>query len=89
MNSGSVSEYQIEPCPLCQAPIIWAVDDRAESVPVDAEPSGAGTHSLRPMWGNPPRVVKPSPKLAFGARLRQIHYETCVKGKTLRKTGRR
>ena len=51
MSQGAaVSEYQIEPCPLCEAPIVWALDDRAESVPVDAEPSDAGTHALRPMW---------------------------------------
>ena len=49
----------------------------------------AGRAPLAAYVGAPPRVVKPSPKLAFGAKLRQIHYETCVKGKTLRKTGRR
>ena len=54
MTGAAVSEYQIEPCPLCQAPIIWAVDDRAESVPVDAEPSGAGT-TLAAYVGAPPR----------------------------------
>lgn len=89
MSQGAaVSEYQIEPCPLCEAPIVWALDDRAESVPVDAEFSDAGTHALRPMWEALPRAVKLSAKFAFGAKLRQIHYATCVKGKALRKQRR-
>jgi hypothetical protein len=65
---------------------LWMIG--AEWVPVDADPSEMGTHSLRPMWGASPRAVKPSPKLAFGAKLRQIHYSTCAKGKTLRKQRR-
>lgn len=88
MESGSAPDYQIESCPLCQAPIIWALDDRLERVPVDAESSPAGTHTLRPVWGALPRAVKPSAKLAFGAKLREIHDRTCEKGATLRKKRR-
>ena len=88
MESGPVPDYQIEPCPLCQAPIIWATNDRVEVVPVDAEPSAAGTHVLRLMWNALPRAVKPTAKLAFGVKLREIHYSTCAKGSTLRKRRR-
>jgi hypothetical protein len=87
-GSGHGPDYEIELCPLCKAPIVWARDFRLVEVPVDAEPSAAGTHTLRPMQGATPRAVKPSAKLAFGAKLRQIHYKTCVKGDTLRKQGR-
>lgn len=88
-QGGPVPDYEIEPCPLCDAPIVWARDDRAMEVPVDAEPSAAGTHSLRSMWGAMPRAVKPSAKLAFGVKLREIHDKTCPKGDRLRKAGRR
>lgn len=87
-DSGHSPDYEIELCPLCKAPIVWALDDRLVEVPVDAEPSVAGTHSLRSMWGATPRAVKPSAKLAFGAKLREIHDKTCTKGDTLRKRGR-
>lgn len=87
-QGGFGSVFQVEPCPLCDAPIVWARDDRAMEVPVDAEPSPAGTHVLRDMWGSMPRAVKPSAKLAFGVKLREIHYVTCAKGDTLRKRGR-
>lgn len=87
-QGGSAKGYEIEPCPLCDAPIVWALDDRVAWVPVDVEPHPAGTHALRPMWGAPPRAVKPSAKLAFGAKLRQLHDKTCPKGDTLRKRGR-
>lgn len=88
MSSGPGSVFQVEPCPLCDALIVWARDDRLVEVPVDAEPSAAGTHVLRDMWGAMPRAVKPSAKLAFGVKLREIHDATCTKGDTLRKRGR-
>lgn len=86
-EGGHGPDYEIELCPLCKAPVVWARDDRLVEVPLDAEPSAAGTHTLRVMWGAMPRAVKPSAKLAFGAKLRQIHYKTCPKGDTLRKRG--
>ena len=86
MTGAAVSEYQIEPCPLCQAPIIWAVDDRASRCPSMLNLAGRAPLLAAYVGAPPPR--RPSPKLAFGAKLRQIHYETCVKRKT-RKTGRR
>lgn len=87
-QSGPAPAWQIEPCPLCQAPIVWARDDRLVGVPLDAEPSPEGTHALREMWGTGPRAVKLSAKLAFGVKLRQIHYKTCAKGDLLRTRAR-
>lgn len=88
MGSRSVSEFEVVPCRFCDAPIIWAKNDQALEVPVDAEPSPAGTHVLRSMWGGLPRVSKPSARLAFGLKLREIHYKTCRKGDALRTQGR-
>ena len=87
-GGGTDPGYPVEPCPLCARLIIWAKDDRAAWVPVDAEPSSAGTHVVRPGHDGAPRAVKPSAKLAFGVRLRQVHYQTCRKGDQLRKNGR-
>jgi hypothetical protein len=87
-EGGHVSEFEVEPCPLCGASVIYATDDQVKVVPVDAQPSKSGTHVLRPMWGMLPRASKPSARLAFGLKLREIHDKTCPKGSTLRRRGR-
>jgi hypothetical protein len=89
IQGAAAPDYQVEPCPLCAAPIIWARTERMEEVPVDAEPSPTGTLSLRAGHDGSPRAIKPSAKLAFGARLRALHYTTCRMGKKLRERGRR
>jgi hypothetical protein len=90
MIQGAASpDYVVEPCPLCAAPIIWARTDRMEEVPLDAEPGSTGTHSLRAGHDGQPRAIRPTAKLAFGARLRAVHYTTCRMGKKLRERGRR
>lgn len=88
IQSGAAPGYQVEPCPLCAKPIIWARDDRMAELPLDAEPDGAGTHSLRPGHDGQPRAIRPTAKLAFGVRLRAVHYTTCRMGKKLRERGR-
>jgi hypothetical protein len=88
MSAGTAPEYTVEPCPLCAAPIIWAKDDKAAMVPVDAEVAFGGTIALRPGWDGVPLARKPTSKLAFGVKLRAVHYTTCRKGEALRKRGR-
>lgn len=84
MTDGGAA-YTVEPCPLCAKPLIWAKDANAAMVPLDAEPEFGGIMSLRSSWDGVPMARRASAKLAFGARLYVIHYQTCVKGAQLRK----
>jgi hypothetical protein len=86
--TGGGEQFAAEPCPLCARPIVWAKDERAAMVPLDAEPVFGGTMSLRPGWDGVPMARRASAKLAFGVRLYVVHYTTCKKGAELRKRGR-
>lgn len=85
--------WPTEPCRSCHAPVIWAVTEKAKSMPVDAEPSEAGTLALERRdrigglpGGAPPlaRVVRPD--LRFGRTdLRTSHFATCPQAGRWRK----
>lgn len=77
--------FATEACRSCGARVIWSITEQAKAMPVDADPSQAGTLALE--WrdrgsglpgGAPPlaRVVKP--ELRFGRTdLRTSHFATC------------
>jgi hypothetical protein len=73
--------WHTEPCPACQAPVVWAIAiTTATWTSFDAEPSPVGMMELTPNWDGHPRARKVTPKLAFGRRqLRAPHATTCTR----------
>lgn len=69
----------IEPCRSCHAPVIWAVTEAARSMPVDAEPSAAGTLVLEQrVEGRPPLARTIKAELRGGRTdLHTSHFATC------------
>jgi len=68
-------------CQSCGAPILWGETKAGKKMPVDAEPSSAGTVLYRPMQGGallefltPLEAVA---AVAEGQRLRTSHFATC------------
>lgn len=85
--------WPTEPCRSCHAPVIWSITEQAKVMPVDAEPSSAGTLALE--WrdrasglpgGAPPLVRVVRPDLRFGRTdLRTSHFATCPQANAWRK----
>lgn len=88
MSESVAGAFPVEACPLCSAPIVWALDHLATYVPVDAHPGDGGSVVLRQGPDGIPRAHKPSPKFAFGLSMHPVHYQTCRKPKLLRERGR-
>ena len=83
-----MTEFTVEPCPLCKAPIIWAHDEKLATIALNEEAAVGGVYSLRPGRADVPLAVKPSASRAFGVKLRVLHTTTCPKGKMLNQRGR-
>lgn len=78
---------QPELCRSCDAPVVWAVTDLAKSMPVDRDPSPAGSIALEyRVPGRAPlaRVVRADLR---GARtdLHTSHFATCPQAGNWRK----
>lgn len=65
-------------CSTCAAPIIWATTERSlKPMPVDAEPSPAGSVQLIPREGRTPLARVIPAKDRFAKRLHTSHFVTC------------
>lgn len=70
-------QYDTSQCTSCKKPIIWTVTDRDKRMPVDAQPSDAGSVALSIQDGVVRSRVVPA-KLRFGrTNLRTSHFATC------------
>lgn len=93
MTAALVSAWPTEPCRSCHAPVIWCITEQAKTMPVDAEPSAAGTLTLQ--WrerssalpgGAPPLAKVVRADLRFGRTdLRTSHFATCPQASAWRK----
>lgn len=41
-TEGRVYPWRVDTCRSCQAPIIWAITERARHIPIDADPAADG-----------------------------------------------
>jgi hypothetical protein len=82
-----VTEYAPEPCPQCQAPVVWALDmGSVRQVPVDHAVSEDGSVALSTDWDGTVKARTISSVAArFGRKLRTSHLQTCPKKAVLRK----
>ncbi len=73
------SPFPVERCSTCNAPIIWAVTERARDMPVDVEPVADGNISLQDRGqGMAPLARVLSVAKRFGRTgLRQSHFASC------------
>lgn len=85
-----MSDFNVEPCRSCAAPVIWAVDEKGAKLPIDAEPVADGALQLEWRGGPLPLARKVSVKLAFGRRnLRRSHFKSCPDAGSWRRQGKR
>lgn len=73
-----MSDFVIEHCGSCSAPVIWAITTQAKKMPVDAEPTSDGNVALeaRPV-GLPVARVLSTAKQFGRTGLRKSHFATC------------
>lgn len=79
-NDDPTGRWPIARCDAaeCQAPIIWAVTERAKRMPVDAEPTSRGNVVLHNTGGPAPVAVVLKPDRVFGRTdLHTSHFATC------------
>lgn len=76
-------------CRTCGAPILWAVTDAGDRMPVDAEPFEGGNIELaqlpHPMQGLRVVMVDPAAPSMLGAPRYRSHFATCPDAPTHRK----
>lgn len=71
-------EFTTEECGSCQAPIIWAMTEKAVRMPVDAQPASDGNVRLHDRGGVAPLAVVLKTHELFGKTgLRKSHFATC------------
>jgi len=80
-----MSDYEIENCRSCEAPVIWAMTERGKLMPVDAEPSKDGNVQLKPRVAVAPLAEVLSVAKCFGkTQLRLSHFVKCPQAKQWR-----
>lgn len=83
------TQWRIDHCRSCSAPIIWAVTDRDKPTPVDATPVYGGNLRIEARGQHQaPRVEVVTPKLTFGVKMRRSHYASCPDGAKWRRRDR-
>lgn len=76
-------------CRTCDAPIIWATSESTlKAMPVDAEPSPAGSVQLIPREGRTPLARVIPARDRFAKTLHTSHFATCPQASQHRKRGR-
>lgn len=81
-----MTDFRVEPCGSCQAPVIWCETRLDKAMPVDAEPAKGANLLLVPRVSRTPLVSVQPQHLAFGRTdLRMSHFVTCVNAAQHRK----
>lgn len=83
-----VDGYQVSACSAasCGAPIIWAHTEKGSRMPLDAQPSPAGSVLLYGSPEHPRSRVVPRAERADRTDLRLSHWATCTKPQEFRRT---
>lgn len=80
-----MSDFTIDACRSCSAPIIWTTSEKGSAAPIDAEPVADGTIAIDDRGTSSPLSRVLPPMLRFGRTdLHKSHFVTCPQAKTWR-----